>query len=133
MSAEAVVRRYFATVADLGSSEAELRELLHPELVVVEYPNAITPQGAERDLEATVAGFLAGKQLLGRQSFEVHEALAQGDRVAVRATWSGTVGRDTPRLPAGTELVAHVAAFVELEDGLVRRHETFDCYEPLPA
>ena len=37
------------------------------------------------------------------------------------------------RLPAGTELVAHIAAMLTVEDGTVREHETFDCYEPPPA
>jgi hypothetical protein len=38
----AVVRRYFAVVADLGSSREALLELLHPDARVVERPNALT-------------------------------------------------------------------------------------------
>jgi hypothetical protein len=43
------------------------------------------------------------------------------------------VGIDTPRLPAGTELVAHVSAWLTVADGLIVEHETFDCYEPFGA
>ena len=128
--AEAIVRRYYGIVADLGSTEEDLRAVLHPDARIVEHPNAITPHGAVRDVEGTIAGFLAGKTLLSAQRFDVHELLADGGRVAVRATWRGTVGIDTPRLSAGTELVAHVAAWIDVAEGLVREHQTFDCYEP---
>ncbi|GAB3191639.1 hypothetical protein GCM10027261_02110 [Geodermatophilus arenarius] len=127
-----VVRRYYATVADLAASEDDLRPLLDARLRVVEHPNAVTPRGATRDLAGTLAGFRAGKALLGEQSFEVHEVLTSGDRAAVRATWRGTVGVDAGPYRAGQELLAHVAALLTVRDGRVVHHETFDCYEPLP-
>ena len=68
----------------------------------------ITPCGAVRDRDAVVAAFLAGKRLLA-------------------------VGQGAPSLPAGTELVAHIAATLTVKDGTVREHQTFDCYDPLPA
>src|SRR5919204_2072821 len=83
---EDVVRRYFAAVADLDSSESDLQALLSPSVRITEHPNAVTPHGAERTLEQSVAGFLAGKQLLSHQSFTVHEVLVTGERAAVRAT-----------------------------------------------
>lgn len=121
--AEAVVRRYYGVVADLGSSEDDLRAVLHPAVRVIEHPNLINPSGTERDLEGVVAGFLAGKELLSSQSMELHEALVAGDRVAVRCTWRGT-------LPDGRELEARIASFLTVADGRVREHETFDCYLP---
>ncbi|MGY1778098.1 nuclear transport factor 2 family protein [Geodermatophilus sp. SYSU D00804] len=127
-----VVRRYYATVADLAASEDDLRPLLDARLRVVEHPNAVTPRGATRDLAGTLAGFRAGKALLAEQSFEVHEVLTSGDRAAVRATWRGTVGVDAGPSRAGQELLAHVAALLTVRDGRVVHHETFDCYEPLP-
>lgn len=126
-----VVRRYFQIVADLDSSVDALRALLHPAVRITERPNMITPHGAVRDREAVVAGFLAGKRLLAAQTIELHEVLVCGDRVAVRATWRGTPGQGAQGVPAGTELVAHIAAMVTVEDGRIREHETFDCYEPL--
>jgi ketosteroid isomerase-like protein len=126
-----VVRRYYGTVADLGSTEDELRALMTDGARIVEHPNAITPGGADRGIEETVRGFLAGKALLADQSFEVEDILVVGDRAAVRATWTGTVGLENPRIPVGTRLVAHIAAFVTVVDGRVARLETFDCYEPM--
>ena len=128
---EDVVRRYYAIVSDLSSTEDELRPLLAPDVRVTEHPNAITPRGATRDLEATIAGFQGGKALLREQAFEVREVLVAGERAAVRARWRGVVGVDAGPYRAGQELVAHVAALLTVRDGVVVDHETFDCYEPL--
>jgi ketosteroid isomerase-like protein len=128
-----VVRRYFEIVADLNSSADDLLAVLHPTVRITEHPNMITPRGAVRDRDAVVAGFLAGKRLLAAQTIDLHEVLVSGNRVAVRATWRGTLGRGTQSVPAGTELVAHIAGMLTAEDGSIRKHETFDCYEPVRA
>jgi ketosteroid isomerase-like protein len=129
----AVVRQYFSVVADLGSSPDALLDVLDPAVRITEHPNAISPRGAVRDRDAAVAGFLAGKALLESQTFDVHEVLVSGDRVAVRATWRGRLGRGIDGLASGAELVAHIAAWLTVVDGRVVEHETFDCYEPLPS
>jgi ketosteroid isomerase-like protein len=129
----AVVRRYFELVADLGSAPDALRDLLHPAVRVAEHPNAINPRGIVRDRDGVIAGLLAGKRLLAAQTIDVLELLVSGDRVAVRAIWRGTIGEGTDTLGPGTELVAHIAAWLTVADGRIREHETFDCYEPLPA
>ena len=37
-------------------------------------------------------------------------------------------------VPAGGELVAHVAAFYEFsDDGRIARQNSYDCYEPFPT
>jgi ketosteroid isomerase-like protein len=125
-----VVRRYFEIVADLGSADEALLDVLDPAVRVTEHPNPMTPQGAVRDRDATLAGFRAGKRLLSAQSIELHEVLASGDRVAVRATWRGTVALGSERMPAGTELVAHMAGWLTVAGERIVEHETFDCYEP---
>lgn len=125
-----VARRYYAVVSDLGSTAEDLRPLLSPGLRVVEHPNLVTPAGAVRDLEATLVGFERGKALLREQRFTVHEVLAEGPRVAVRATWLGVVGRDLGPFREGQDLVAEVAALLTVRDGQVVDHETFDCYRP---
>ena len=126
-----LVERYYAVVSDLGSTAEELAALLHPELRVVEHPNALNPNGTLRDRDGVLAGFAAGKQLLAEQAFDVRELLADGSRVAVLADWRGRLAVDAGPLMAGSELRAHIAAFVTVEDGLIREHETFYCYDPL--
>jgi ketosteroid isomerase-like protein len=130
MDPEAVVRRYFAVVADLDSSADDLRALLAPDAVFVEHPNPISPRGARRTTEETLAGFTSGKALLSAQSIEVRDMIVLGERVAVRSTWRGTVGVEAGPLKPGDELVAHMGGFLTVRDGLVVEHETYDCYEP---
>ena len=131
MSSEVnVVRRYYEIVGNLASNADELRAILHPDVQIHEYPNAISPKGSVRDLDGAIAGFEAGKTILSEQSFDVHEAFSSGDRVAVRATWRATLSESVGSLPAGRELVAQIAALLTVKDGRIRRHETFDCYEP---
>jgi ketosteroid isomerase-like protein len=127
---ESVVRRYYGVVADLSSGVDDLQPLLAPEVRVTEHPNAISPNGGVRDRESTIAGFVAGKNLLREQSFDVHEVVVAGDRAAVRLTWRGVVGVDAGRLSAGQELVAEIASFLTVRDGQVVSQETFDCYQP---
>ena len=59
-----VVRRYFEIVADLESSPDALAEVLDPAVRITEHPNAMNPTGGVRGRDATVEGFVAGKQLL---------------------------------------------------------------------
>ena len=126
----AIVERYFKVVGDLSSPADALLAVLHPDVQITEHPNAINPRGASRDRDAALAAFLAGKQLLAAQTLDLHEILVSGNRVAVRATWRGTISTDTGPLPKGTELVAHIAGMLTVDDGRIREHETFDCYEP---
>lgn len=125
-----MVRRYYEVVSDLTSSEDDLRPLLSENVTIIEHPNAITPAGAERGLVETLAGFRAGKALLSEQAFDVAEIITSGDRAAVRATWSATIGADAGPFKAGLRLRAEVAALLTIRDGTVVRHETFDCYLP---
>lgn len=84
---ESTVRRYFQVVADLDSTEDELRGILHPDAVLRELPNPIAPNGHVRTVDETVARFLAGKSKLTAQSIEILEVLVAGDRAAVRSVW----------------------------------------------
>jgi ketosteroid isomerase-like protein len=127
---ESVVRRYYAVVADLASSEESLAPLLADHITVREHPNALNREGAVRDRAGTLAGFRAGKRLLREQQFAVHEVLVNDRRAAVRASWRGVVGVDAGPFAAGQVLTAQVAALLTVEEGQIASHETFDCYDP---
>lgn len=127
---EDVVRRYYAVVADLDSTEDGLRELLDPSATIIEHPNPVTPAGAVRSVEQAIHAFQAGKRLLSDQTFTVHEVVVDGERAAVRATWTGTVAQDAGPFTAGTVLTARIGGFLTVRDGRIAEHETFDCYEP---
>ncbi len=130
---EATVRGYYRVVGDLSCTEEELREIVQPDAVFIEHPNPIVPRGAERSPEQMLAGFRAGRALLSDQQMEILDVIVDGDRAAVRATWRGVVGADRGPFTAGTELTCVMGGFVTVREGKVARHETYDCYPPLPV
>lgn len=131
--AEQLVRRYYQVVADLESTERDLLKLVSPDLQLIEHPNPIAPRGAVHDLQGALGGFHAGKALLREQQFDVRDVIVAGDHVVVRACWRGVVGVDAGPYFAGQELSAQVAGILQIRGGLVTRHETYDCYNPIEA
>ncbi len=103
----------------------KLAAIVHPDVRFSEMPNLINPEGTERDREAALAGFAKGRELLSAQSYDVIERVGDGDTIAARVTWRGT-------LKSGQELTAHIATFTQVRDGKIFRHATYDCYEPMP-
>jgi hypothetical protein len=128
-----VARRALALIADLTAPADAFAALLAPGYVLVEHPNALRPAGRVATREEALGSLVAGRSLLAAQQLDVHELVAEGETVAVRATWRGVLATDFPGLPAGAGLRAEVAQFLTVRDGLLVRQETFDCYEPVPA
>src|SRR4051812_14484219 len=116
-----ILHEFFAAAA--AFDQDALARVLHPEAQISEMPNAINRGGTERDVPAAREAFARGKGLLSEQSYDIHEVLESGDRIAARATWRGTLAA------SGQELTAHIATFSEVRDGRIFRHATYDCYE----
>jgi ketosteroid isomerase-like protein len=113
---------------DLFSAAAEfdtdkLAAIIHPDIRFSEMPNLINPGGSERGWDEAMAGFEKGRELLSAQSYDVHSRVADGDTIAARVTWRGTLAA------TGQELTAHIATFTQVRDGRIFRHATYDCYE----
>ncbi|AIS02365.1 hypothetical protein SGLAU_32155 [Streptomyces glaucescens] len=122
--------RYHEAVARLAAPE-ELAEFLHPDMIHSQLPNAVFPAGAERDLAETLAASARARTLLSDQSYEVINAVACGDQVALEIRWSGTLAVGFGDLPEGHVMRAHIAAFLEFRDGRIVAQRNYDCYEPL--
>lgn len=133
MSPADLVDRYIAAVSDPGTPPEILDELLHPDYVFREWPNAINPAGSERDRASSLESLAASRTLLADSGFEVHEHVVHGDTVASRLTWRGRLAVDAGPLTAGTELTAHVSQHTSVREGRIWRTESFDCYEPFPT
>jgi ketosteroid isomerase-like protein len=127
-----VVERYFAALTDPDAAAAGFGELLDPEIRFVEQPNALNPQGGERDRAAMLASFEQGRRLLAEQTIDVHDLLGVGEVVVTRATWTGTLAEPFGSFRAGARLRIHFAAFFTVRGGRIVRQENYDCYEPLP-
>ncbi|MBD0742272.1 hypothetical protein BG418_12380 [Streptomyces sp. CBMA152] len=125
-----VALRYHEAVSQ-GATGQELARFFHEEAVQQEFPNSLFPDGVRRDLTAVLKDAERGQQVLTRQRFEVHNAVASDDLVALEVTWTGTLAVPLGDLPAGYELRAHIGVFLEFRDGRIHAQRNYDCYERL--
>ena len=131
-SAVDTVISFYAAI-EQGRHGDALGELLAPDVVTIERPNVLVPGGRVSDRTAMLAASSAGAGLLSSQQYDVGWIQEVGDTVAVRLTWRGVVAREAGPFKEGQELVAHIAQFVRVRDGLIAKIETYDCYEPFGA
>ena len=129
---EPLVRSLYDAVCSFAPREV-LQAHFHPDAEQVEYPSLMRPAGHTRRLDGILAGAELAAGMVTDQRIDVHTVVDDGERLAAQLTWTATAAVDLGTLPAGTPLVAHVAAFYEFRDGLVLRQSSYDCYEPLPA
>ncbi|MFD7663819.1 nuclear transport factor 2 family protein [Streptomyces sp. NPDC059788] len=120
--------RYHEAVSR-GAVGDELARFFHEEAVQQEFPNLLFPDGVRRALPDVLASAERGRGVLGHQRFEVHNAVAAGDQVALEVTWAGTLAAPMGGLPAGHVLRAHIAVFLEFRDGRIVAQRNYDCYE----
>lgn len=86
-----------------------------------------------RDVAAIALAAETGRGKLREQSFEVRNAIAAGDQVALEVLWSGTTGVAAGELAAGYVLRAHIATVLRFQDGKIVEQRNYDCYEPLAS
>ena len=120
-------RRYLAA---LGRGASSGLEFFAPEVVQEEFPNRLVPNGAVRDLDALRAAAERGAKVMTQQSFEIQNAIASGDQVAIEAVWTGQVAVPVGSLPAGGHMRARFAIFLTLRDGRIVRQHNYDCFDP---
>jgi ketosteroid isomerase-like protein len=99
-------------------------------VVQVEFPNRLIPNGTTRDLAAIADAAERGRKVMTAQRFEVLNAIASGDQVAVEALWSGTLAVALGSIPAGGQMRARFAIFLTYRDGRIVRQHNYDCFDP---
>jgi ketosteroid isomerase-like protein len=121
--------RQFVSAVERGASD-EVAALLAEDVLHEEFPNRLMPQGATRDKAAILAAGERGKQAMASQRYEVLNAVASGGQVALELRWTGTLALPLGSLPAGGEMRARYAIFLEFKGGRVWRVRNYDCFEP---
>lgn len=100
------------------------------DVIQLEFPNRLLPNGASRDLAALRAGAERGRKVMTAQRFEVVNAIASGEQVAVEAIWTGTLAVPMGSIPAGGQMRARFAIFLTYRDGKIVRQHNYDCFDP---
>jgi ketosteroid isomerase-like protein len=120
----------YLTAIEQGATGDALAAFYTPDVVQEEFPNRLAPNGARRGLDGLLEGAERGQALLSAQTYEVTNAVADGDRVAMEVLWTGTLAAPLGTLTAGSTMRAHIAMFLDFRDGKIARQRNYDCYEP---
>ncbi|MCW2926982.1 MAG: hypothetical protein JWM86_950 [Thermoleophilia bacterium] len=124
----ALVERWIDSFNGGWPTDETFDELLTADAVFVERPNLVNPAGSERDIPAMRAGVAAGQGLLADQRYDIDGHVVDGDTVATRMRWRGTLAINAAAWKAGTVLSAFCVAHYTLRDGRIARIEQHDCY-----
>lgn len=100
------------------------------DVIQVEFPNRLLPNGATRDLAALRDAAERGRKVMTAQRFEVVNSIASGEQVAVEAIWTGTLAVPIGSIPAGGQMRARFAIFLTYRDGKILRQHNYDCFDP---
>ncbi|HEX6747018.1 MAG TPA: nuclear transport factor 2 family protein [Longimicrobium sp.] len=125
----AAARRFVDAVAR-GASPEEVAAFFTDDVVATEYPNPVVPRGATRGLAELREASERGRRVMSAQRFDVRNAVASGDWVALEADWAGTLAVPFGSLAVGDEMRAHFAMFMRFRDGRICEQRNYDCYEP---
>ena len=123
-----IVRAYL-TALERGVAGAGLGDWLHPEVVQVEHPNRLKPDGDRRNRTAMMADSLKGAQILRRQTYVITEALACEGKVAIEVLWEGELSVAMGSLTPGDTLVVRSAMMFEFKDRRIVAQRNYDCVE----
>ena len=122
-------RQYLAAI-QRGVTGDELAQFFTPDIVQEELPNRVVPDGKRRKLAGILEGAERGQRVLAAQRFEIRTAVATNDRVVLEVLWVGTLAMAFGTIPAGGEMRAHSAMFLEFRDGKIAAQRNYDCFEP---
>ena len=124
-----VAKQYLSRLSD-GAGPEELDSFFAPDVIHEEFPNRLRPNGAAGNLQAMKEARARGLALLKAERFELVNAVAGDDQVAMEVIWTGTVRDAAGPFAAGQALRARFALFMEFRDGRIVRQRNYDCFDP---
>jgi predicted ester cyclase len=107
-----------------------MAQFFAPEVIVEIFPSKFFPNGSRNNLAGILAAAKRGKKAVSSQIYAVRNALASGDQVALEIDWTGILSVPFQTIPAGGEMRAHFAAFLQYKGGKIISQRSYDCYEP---
>jgi ketosteroid isomerase-like protein len=124
-----ITRNYLKDIEE-GKTADELA-IYYSELIEqVEYPNLFLPNGAKRNLNDLKEALLRGKEVLTSQFYDVQKSYVIENTVILETIWIAELAVPVGQIPAGGQMKAYFAQFIEFENGKIVRQRTYDCFEP---
>lgn len=125
----ALAEQYLKAVEG-GATGNALAKFLHPEVTHYDLPNRFNPTGKVSDRTGMLAAAERGQTVLRSQKYDVLSALEEGNTVVLEIDWLGKLAIPMAGIPAGGELHARIATFLEFQEGLVILQRDYVCYDP---
>jgi len=110
-------------------SEEELAGFLAPERVLEQFPNRLVPKLVRSNVEDMLRESIEGKKSISRQTYAVHNAVAEGNWVALQVKWEGMLAMPVAGLPSRATMRAWFAMFLKFRDGKIVHQSNYDCFE----
>ena len=123
------VRRYFEAI-EKGAGSEEMTAFFAPDVIQIEFPNRLVVNGAQRDLAQLREASERGRKVVESQRFEMRNALASGNQVALEVEWTATLKVPVGTIPAGGQMRAHFGVFLDFRDGKIAAQRNYDCFDP---
>jgi ketosteroid isomerase-like protein len=125
----ATARRYLSAI-EAGGDFASVSDFYAPDVIQIEYPNRLVPDGAQRDLDVLREAWQRGQSVVGSQRYDVRNVVASGEWVALEVTWSAALNVAVGTIQAGGEMRAEFAVLLQFRDGKIVRQHNYDCFDP---
>ena len=109
---------------------SDLAGLFAPQMVSEQFPSRIYPQGMRFSLAEMAQSFAKGRTLLARQTYQIRNEVVAPNRIALEVLWTGVLAVPLATLPAGSQMRAHFAMFLDFEDGKITSQRNYDCFDP---
>lgn len=106
-------------------------KVLRDDVVHVEHPNALIPQGLTRDKATMLLGLASGRKTLSSQRYALTNVVVDGHVIAFEADWTGVLAVPLKDKKPGDQMTAKFAVFLTLDGaGLVKTWNNYDCFAP---
>jgi ketosteroid isomerase-like protein len=122
-------KAFVAAVAAGGSRES-IEAFYADDIIQEEFPNLLMPKGAVRDFINLRAAYDQSRYAIASQSYEVVNAIASGNTVALETIWTATLALGFGTLKPGDTMRARFAQFFDFRGGLIVRIRNYDCFDP---
>ena len=113
-----------------GKAGMELAAYYSEQIEQIEYPNTLNIHGAVSVFNTLIKRSEKGRQIVVSQKYEVHKEFVNGNTVILEVTWTAIMSIPIGKTPAGKELKANFALFIEFENDKIIRQRNYDCFEP---
>ena len=122
-------KRYLRAIEE-GVAFDDLASFFAPDVVQHEFPNQFVRDGAQRGIKEMREAAERGRNVVTSQRYEVRNAVASGDWVALEVTWTAVIAVPIGTIPAGGEMRANFGVFLQFRDGKIARQHNYDCFDP---